>query len=286
MISDGIRVIKSNGLICFEKKEGNVIESRIIPANNQIKLTQLLDGVRSKIDVDLSTDDEVCIWSVIPGSESECQTMYRTLQKSLSNRNHPNILQRVIKNVLFGFAALILVIAFWPMSDEKPFQKGLDPVVSSSKSSIQAPPQLSLSEFKEVVATQGIPLKSSGKPFYVFSDPNCPFCKTLEKSLSTLDASFNPVILPVGFKPGSREVASAIVCSTNPVAAWRSYLVDGVSPIASPCEKGDLQVSANMALFEKLALNVTPTMVSPSGLIVVGSGDSEKIAAVMSMAAK
>jgi thiol:disulfide interchange protein DsbC len=69
----------------------------------------------------------------------------------------------------------------------------------------------------------------------VFSDPDCPFCKRLEKSFSQLDnVTIYVFLYPlVQLHPKAPEVSRAIWCSADKVKAWDDYMLNGTAPKAA-----------------------------------------------------
>jgi protein-disulfide isomerase len=142
------------------------------------------------------------------------------------------------------------------------------------------PPQavLNAEEAKLVGTLKGVKLPGTGATYYVFSDPNCPFCKDLEKAVDTV-AGYTPVVLPLGYKPGSRDLSAAVMCSADPAKEWKRAIA-GTSA-AKPCEQGYQLVDASMRAFEKLGLSSTPTMVTPKGTLVTGAATPDELRAVL-----
>lgn len=133
---------------------------------------------------------------------------------------------------------------------------------------------------KKEVAKRGhkIALGSGGKDMLVFSDPHCPFCQRLESSIDEVvkSKSVNPIIVPVGFKEGSREMIASIFCSKDPAAAWKSALATGEQP-GKACDAGLKKIDENNKLFAELRLTATPTIISPKGLIVASFATAQEL---------
>jgi protein-disulfide isomerase len=137
-------------------------------------------------------------------------------------------------------------------------------------------------ERKQLAKLAGVaPLRPSGKEFYVFTDPNCPFCKDLEPTLEAAASGMKPIVIPVAFKDGSRDLAAAALCSSNPAAEWKKLMATGLPPLAKPCAKGFERVEENMRLFQQLRLTATPTIVSPKGLLVSGAVTPDELARIL-----
>jgi thiol:disulfide interchange protein DsbC len=103
----------------------------------------------------------------------------------------------------------------------------------------------------------------------VFTDPNCQYCKKLEKEMVNLsNATVYIFVLPI--LPGSEEKAKAIWCSPDRLKAWEDHMLRGVDPqSAKACDTSALNKISMQA--EKLRINVTPTLIFGDGVIKPGT---------------
>jgi thiol:disulfide interchange protein DsbC len=103
-----------------------------------------------------------------------------------------------------------------------------------------------------------------------FSDPNCPYCKQLEKELMQLsDITINVFLYPI-LTADSQPKAQAIWCSSNRGKAWLDWMLNGVAP-ATPASDCDTQpVDKNLAFGHKIRVNSVPTLVFTNGVRVAG----------------
>lgn len=111
------------------------------------------------------------------------------------------------------------------------------------------------------------------RSIYVFSDPECPYCKQLDISLSKLDnVTIYLFLLPLeSIHPKSREKAIAIWCSKDRAIAWNDYMTKGVytkSPV-----KCDNPIDKIGTLAMALGINGTPTLISSDGRKMSGARD-------------
>jgi thiol:disulfide interchange protein DsbC len=69
----------------------------------------------------------------------------------------------------------------------------------------------------------------------VFSDPDCPFCRRLERDLAKLDnVTIYIFLYPlVELHPKAPDVSRAIWCSGERIKAWDDYMLNGVVPKAA-----------------------------------------------------
>ena len=129
--------------------------------------------------------------------------------------------------------------------------------------------------FKEV--------KGNGKRrLALFTDPNCPFCKRLEKELEKVDnVTIYRFILAI--LPGSPEKARDIWCSPDRDKAWRDALLDGKTPPkAKACDTSALKKVAQLAA--KYRINGTPAIVFADGSINPGLMPADEIEKELSSA--
>jgi hypothetical protein len=124
----------------------------------------------------------------------------------------------------------------------------------------------------EVVSRSGISIDArGGAPFVLFSDPNCPACRSLEVMMKNDGYKFAPLIIPVAYKPGSMDVVASVLCSENVGAAWLDAIAG--KPLGPVCAAGMEQARKNNEAFEALKFNATPTLVSATGKIAHGTGN-------------
>lgn len=105
----------------------------------------------------------------------------------------------------------------------------------------------------------------------VFSDPDCPFCRRLEKELANVtDVTIYTFLYPIpSLHPDAAEKAKAVWCSPDRVKAWDDLMLRGIAPSApASCAN---PVDKLMALGEKHRIFGTPTLIFPDGTVVPGA---------------
>ena len=122
------------------------------------------------------------------------------------------------------------------------------------------------------------------RTLYVFSDPECPYCRELEKKLVGLtDVTIHTFVFPISeIHPTARAKAIAVWCAKDKQEAWKAVMagqkvVDG--PMAS-----DHPIDRNVALARVLHVNATPTMFSADGRVLRGAAEPDRIAAFLDLA--
>jgi len=114
---------------------------------------------------------------------------------------------------------------------------------------------------------------------YVFSDPECPYCKKLEPELATIDnVTIYTFMFPLeSLHPGTTEVSRKIWCSKNKSAAWGTMLTTGKLPQDAQNSDCKTPISENEQLGEKLGINGTPTLIFSNGALIPGAIPTQEI---------
>jgi thiol:disulfide interchange protein DsbC len=97
----------------------------------------------------------------------------------------------------------------------------------------------------------------------VFSDPNCGYCKRLEKSLQQLDnITIYTYLIPI-LSPDSTQKAKQIWCSSDPYKTYIDWMVNGIAPSG----KGECStpLDKNMAFAKTYGITGTPTLFFTDG---------------------
>lgn len=100
----------------------------------------------------------------------------------------------------------------------------------------------------------------------VYTDPNCPYCKQLEKELLNItNVTVYNLLYPV--LRGSMELSAKIWCSSNQLKAWEDFMLKSVAPSSKDCET-PLETLVQSGHENKVS--GTPTLVFADGSIVGG----------------
>lgn len=133
------------------------------------------------------------------------------------------------------------------------------------------PARLPLEQAVKIVRGDG------SRQLIVFSDPDCPFCKKLERELQQLNNLTVYVFLyPLdSLHPQARKKAQRVWCASDRAAAWLALMLEN----QAPDNNGDCDnpVQATVLLAEKLGIRGTPALVFPNGRKVSGAVPAAEI---------
>ena len=97
----------------------------------------------------------------------------------------------------------------------------------------------------------------------IFSDPNCGYCKRLEKSLQQLDnVTIYTYLIPI-LSPDSAQKSKQIWCSTDPYKSYIDWMINGTVPAG----KNDCNnpLDKNLAFAKAYGITGTPTLFFTDG---------------------
>ncbi|OTG79611.1 DsbC family protein [Acinetobacter sp. ANC 4648] len=131
-------------------------------------------------------------------------------------------------------------------------------------------------DFKKLPLNDAIKtVRGNGKrQLAIFSDPNCPYCKTLEGNLAQLnDVTIYTFMYPI--KAQSILPSKQVWCSANKEFAWKKLIQNGIKPTAAAnCET---PIERNLELGKRLGLQGTPAIIFSTGYTIMGAYPAEKI---------
>lgn len=117
-------------------------------------------------------------------------------------------------------------------------------------------------------------VKGNGKrKMAYFTDPNCTYCKKLEKELVKVsDVTLYLFMYPIF--PNSDEIVRNIRCSNDPIKAWDNLMLNEIAPVKAACDTPTDQVKA---LGQKLRVNGTPNIIFGNGIQSPGYLPAEEL---------
>jgi thiol:disulfide interchange protein DsbC len=114
----------------------------------------------------------------------------------------------------------------------------------------------------------------------VFADPNCGYCKRIERDLLALkDVTIYTYLLPI-LGPDSTTKSKDIWCAKDSSKVWRSWMIDGAAPPkGDKCDTAALE--RNLELARRYKINGTPAVVFEDGTRSPGALSAERMEARM-----
>lgn len=103
----------------------------------------------------------------------------------------------------------------------------------------------------------------------VFSDPNCGFCKRLERDLLKIDNITVHTFLVPMLGPDSQVKSRNIWCARDKAAAYNDWMLKGANPPTASCDTAAL--NRNLEFASQHNIRGTPTTFLPDGTRVVGA---------------
>lgn len=143
-------------------------------------------------------------------------------------------------------------------------------------------PKLDISELK---LEDAIKFGSGSRRLFVFTDPDCPYCRQLETELDKLtDVQVFVFPFPLtGLHPNARVVSESIWCQIDRATAWKSYLQKDKNPTFATC---DNPISRNLALGAKYQIQGTPALIFEDGSVIPGLMPAARIEAQLAASKK
>ncbi|MGA1809346.1 DsbC family protein [Sphingobium sp. WW5] len=111
-----------------------------------------------------------------------------------------------------------------------------------------------------------------------FTDPDCPYCRALDRFWAAKAAEGKPVRRLIFFVSGIHPEAAAkaehIHCSANKEAAFNAIYAGAAPPSMLKCEEGRARVQADSAVVRSIRITGTPTLIA-DGQIISGFRQAE-----------
>ena len=104
-----------------------------------------------------------------------------------------------------------------------------------------------------------------------FTDPDCPYCRALDRYWAAKAAEGKPVRRLVFFVSGIHPEAAAkaehILCSIDKTAAFKSIYAGAAPAVLRSCPEGRAQVEAHAKIVSATGVSGTPTLIAGGKLI-------------------
>lgn len=124
---------------------------------------------------------------------------------------------------------------------------------------------------KAITVTKG----NGERELVVFADPNCGYCKRLEKELRQLNnVTVHTFVFPF-LSQDSVEKARNILCSEKPGLAWHQWMLNGKVPAAAPSCHANLDELVGLG--KQLGVRGTPAIIFRDGSRLRGYAGAAEI---------
>jgi thiol:disulfide interchange protein DsbC len=140
--------------------------------------------------------------------------------------------------------------------------------------------KLTAIKFDELPLKDAMVIKqgNGSRKLAVFADPNCGYCKRLERDLVALkDVTIYNFVYPV-LGPDSNDKSRAIWCSKDAMKTWRDWMIDGVTPPRAMGKCDDAAIQRTLDYGKKYRINGTPAIVFENGDRVPGALPAAELA--------
>lgn len=119
---------------------------------------------------------------------------------------------------------------------------------------------------------QALAIGPSDAPTVIeFTDPDCPYCRALDKFWAAKAAEGKPVRRLIyfvsGIHPDAAAKAQHILCSSDKEAAFRAIYAGATPKTLSTCAAGAAKVKADAETVRKLGIGGTPTLIVDGKLV-------------------
>lgn len=108
------------------------------------------------------------------------------------------------------------------------------------------------------------------RTLYVFSDPDCPYCKRLESTLRDLsNVTIYTFLYPLeSLHPEAKAKSESVWCAKDRSKAWEALMVAGKPVKQQAC---DNPIADNIALGQKFNVQGTPFLINANGMPKAGA---------------
>ena len=143
--------------------------------------------------------------------------------------------------------------------------------------------KLSQEQIKKLEEFVAFTVGNSTKSLFFIIDPDCPFCKRLEKTLSELvksnKVSIKVILMPLErLHPKAKAKSIALICDKK---GWNE-LVSGYDS-DNQCDQGKKKVENTIKFLSSLGIRGTPTLILSDGRIIRGALSKSRLVKILGL---
>jgi len=231
-----------------------------------------------------------------PASQAADKSEKNVAEKcpALEKKKVDAVVKKLVPDANIGEIKESPVKGVWEIAIEKNGKRGAISLDCSGKYLVQLMPleaylkQMEAQQAPQKVDVSKIPLgdaitvgaNAAAKKVIVFSDPDCPYCRTLHDSIKKIiarrpDIAFVEILYPLPMHKDAPKKVQAILCSKSV-----EMLDDAFAGKTTPEPPADCTAEAmerNNALARSLNFNSTPTLVRDDGTVLTGALPEDKL---------
>ena len=127
---------------------------------------------------------------------------------------------------------------------------------------------------------------NGSRKLVVFADPNCGYCKRLERDLVALkDVTIYNFLYPI-LGPDSTAKSKDIWCAKDAARVWRDWMVEGIAPPKVTAKCDTAAIDRNIELGRKYRVQGTPALVFEDGTRRPGALPAAEVEKLLAAAKK
>lgn len=199
------------------------------------------------------------------------------LHQSFANLQFEDFAPSPVHGPLFQASAGGRILYYAPESDHLLFatiydKNGVNLTALSQDAAARA-------RFKDLDQSQALLIGPQGAPLVIeFTDPDCPYCRALDRFWAAKAAEGRPVRRQIyfvsGIHPEAASKAEHILCAKDREAAFRAtYAGEPPKPLIR-CPYGAAQVQAHAQAVKSMGISGTPTLIL-DGQVISGFSQAE-----------
>lgn len=194
----------------------------------------------------------------------------RQLQQTFTNLKFEDFGPSPIKGPIFQAMAGGRLLYFAPESEHLLFAAIYDR--HGQNLTAQNEESAARSKLGRIDPDQALAIGPAGAPTVIeFTDPDCPYCRSLHRFWATKEAEGKPVrrliYFVTGIHPEAAAKAEHILCSPDREVAFRAIYAGAAPSSLATCAEGRRQVEAQTAIVGSASIQGTPTLIAGDKVI-------------------